>query len=381
VRNLADKILPRDQAAAICQRLRSEGRRIGFTSGAFDLLHAGHADYLQRARALCDALVVGVNSDESVRRYKGPGRPIVGERERAELVAALESVDYVFLFSERRNAANIELLQPHLYIKAGDYEPSGLTSAETLERQGGHVVLLDIRHDLSTTALIKRIRAAAAQGPPSAIDAPSTTEKDPTTAASLDAKPRKTAPAVFLDRDGTINEEIEYLHEPDRFRLLPGAAEGMRRFADMGYRIVVVTNQAGIALGYFTKEDFYHVNRAMFRALQPYGVVIDRIYFCPHGKTDSCACRKPGTALFERAAGDLNLDLAHSVAIGDKTADLEAGRRLGLTTILVTTGHAGRDREYDVRPDHVAAGLLDAAQWVLDRERQTPGPEAAPEVP
>lgn len=109
----------------------------------------------------------------------------------------------------------------------------------------------------------------------------------------------------------------------------------------------------------------------MFRALKPFGVAIDRIYYCPHGVGERCACRKPGTALFERAVRDLNLDLAHSVCIGDKTSDLEVGRRTGAATILVRTGHAGTDAEYpSPAPDHVADDLADAARWVLERERR-----------
>ncbi|MBN1866182.1 HAD-IIIA family hydrolase [Candidatus Sumerlaeota bacterium] len=371
---ISDKFLPRDDVVRICRDLQARGRRIGFTSGAFDLIHAGHADFLERARALCDVLVVGVNTDDSVRQYKGSGRPVVPEDRRAHLVAALESVDYVFLFEERRNARNLELLKPQLYIKAGDYTESGLTSSEVVERHGGEAVILPIEIATSTTDLIRR--ACGSLSPDAAEKTGPSEDGQSAGEFCFDVRPAKTAPAVFLDRDGTINVETEYLHEPERLELLPGAGEGMRRFMDMGYRIVVVTNQAGIALGYFAKEDFYKTNRAMFRALKPFGVVIDRIYFCPHGLNDGCSCRKPGTALVERAREELNLDLAHSVFIGDRTSDLETGRRTGMTTILVRTGAAGSDGEYGVEPDYVASDLSDAARWVLERERTgAPFPE------
>lgn len=370
----SDKYLSRERVAELCGVLRREGRRIGFTSGAFDLLHAGHADFLERARGLCDLLVVGVNRDESVRRYKGPGRPVVEEEERARLVAALESVDYVFLFSERRNARNLEILRPDFYIKAGDYAKSELTSAEVVEKYGGKAVLLEIQTHTSTTDLIRR--ASLSRGAsPEAFESPKPLgggEKGfpcQNRAVSLDVPPAKVAPAVFLDRDGTINREVEYLHEPERFELLDGAGDGLKRFSDMGYRIVVVTTQAGIGLGYFTKEDFYRVNRAMFRALKPFDVKIDRIYFCPHGVAEKCECRKPATALLERAREDLNLDLSHSVLVGDKTADLETARRMGMTKILVKTGHGGKDGEFDVEADYAAEDLDDAARWVLSREK------------
>jgi rfaE bifunctional protein nucleotidyltransferase chain/domain len=369
MRSPDDKFLSRERVAEICAELRRQGRKVGFTSGAFDLLHAGHADYLDRARRACDALVVGVNTDDSVRRYKGPSRPLVPEDQRARLVAALESVDYVFLFPERRNARNIELIQPDYYIKGGDYSASNLTSKDLVESYGGRLLLLEIREAVSTSKIIQQAAASLGLSEAASVSEPRMEIGD-TQSVALDARPAKKSPAVFLDRDGTINREIEYLHEPERFELLPGVGEGMRRFSDMGYRIVIVTLQAGIGLGYFTKEDFYKVNRAMFRALKPYQVVVDRIYFCPHGAGDGCACRKPGTALFERAAQDLNLDIQASVCIGDKTSDIEAGRRMGMRTILVRTGQGGGDREYDVSPDGTVESLNEAAEWVLAHERR-----------
>jgi len=383
MRSIAEKILSREQVAEICRKARAEGRKVAFTSGAFDLMHAGHADYLQKARAMCDILVVGVNTDASVRAYKGPGRPIVPERERAELVAALEAVDYVFLFSERRNAENIEAVRPDFYIKAGDYDKSQLTSSEKAEQYGGRSVLIPIENAVSTTEIIRRAAAslggvdgASGADRVGTVDGASGVDKVTTRAEEgeaptvcMELPPPKTAPAVFLDRDGTINKEMGYLQDPAEFELLPNAPEGMKRFREMGYRIVVLTNQNGIGLGYFTRRDFYRVNSAMFRALRPHGVVIDRIYFCPHGLGEACDCRKPNTVLIERARQDLNLDLAHSIVIGDRTLDIEMARRAGMTGILVKTGAGGGDKEFDAPPDYVAEDLLDAAGWVLTRER------------
>ena len=373
MRSTAEKILSREQVAEICRKARGEGRKIGFTSGVFDLMHAGHADYTQKARAMCDILVAGVNTDASVRAYKGPGRPIVPERERAELVAALEAVDYVFLFSERRNAENIEAVRPDFYIKAGDYDKSELTSAGILERHGGRVILIPVENPVSTTEIIRR--AAASLGGVDRVDGVDKVdrvdgaEEGEAPTVCMELPPPKMAPAVFLDRDGTINKEMGYLQDPAEFELLPNAPEGMKRFREMGYRIVVVTNQNGIGLGYFTRRDFYKVNSAMFRALRPHGVVIDRIYFCPHGFGEECDCRKPNTALLEQARKDLNLDVAHSIVIGDRTLDMELARRAGMTGILVKTGAGGGDKEFDAPPAYVAEDLLDAARWVLKRER------------
>ena len=133
---IKDKIKSREELALLCEDFRKQELIIGFTSGAFDLLHAGHVDYLEKAKATCDILIVAVNSDVSVKKYKGAGRPIIKERYRAKTVAALESVDYVFIFEERRNEKNIKTLKPNIYFKAGDYKPAQLTSKEIIEELG-----------------------------------------------------------------------------------------------------------------------------------------------------------------------------------------------------------------------------------------------------
>lgn len=334
---------------------------MGFTSGAFDIVHAGHVDYLEQAKDLCDVLIVGVNTDASIRKYKGPDRPINPETQRAEVVAALESVDYVFLFEERRNQRNIEALRPHYYIKAGDYSPETLTSKEIVEKYGGEVRLIPVRQDISTTELIEK------------MSSPGSSSKyvEEEGAGHFEIKPAKQTQAVFLDRDGTINKESHYLHEPEKFKLYPCSAEGIKKFRDMEYRIVVITNQPGIGMGYFTKEDFYRVNREMLRQLSESGILVDKIYFCPHSKSEQCDCRKPGQALIQRAKDELNLDLSRSIFIGDKTSDMETGKRAGMKTILVRTGFKGEDGEYPGNPDAWADHLLGAAETVLSWERDS----------
>ena len=178
----------------------------------------------------------------------------------------------------------------------------------------------------------------------------------------IPAYPR--GPAIFLDRDGTINESVEYLHEPHKLKLFPGAVEAIRRFKQLGYRVVVVTNQAGIGLGYFTKEDFFAVNRELLKSLGQAGVYLDRVYFCPHSQADNCPCRKPKVGLGLRAAKDLNLDLASSVMVGDMTGDIKFGKDLGCKSILVQTGSAGKDGLFSVAPDYSVADLGAAAELV-----------------
>ena len=358
---MKNKIQTRQAIVTICQYLKGQGKTIGFTSGAFDLLHAGHADYLEKAKAICDVLIVGVNTDESVRSYKGEDRPIIPENHRTQLVAALESVDYVFLFNERRNAANIEAIKPDYYIKAGDYNASQLTSKEIVEQYGGGVRLIPVEEVISSSSIIEKIRENLS------LQKELVVEKEGT--VHFKRKSIKASPAVFVDRDGTINEDVLYLHDPKEFKLLPNAAEGLKQFQDMGYRIIIMTNQPGIGIGYFRESAFYAVNREMLKVLSKHSILIDKIYFCPHSKSEQCDCRKPGQALVKLAIDELSLDLSNSYFIGDKTSDLETGRRAGMKTIALATGFGCKDGEFSDKSDVSALDLLDAAKKVLSVER------------
>jgi rfaE bifunctional protein nucleotidyltransferase chain/domain len=146
-------------AAALAARLKAEGLRVVFTNGVFDLLHPGHLRYLQAARAEGDALIVGVNSDRSVRANKGPSRPILPERERAELVQALACVDAAALFDEETPAEIITAIQPDVLVKGADWPADQIVGRDTVEARGGKVVRIPVEQGWSTTAIIQRIRA------------------------------------------------------------------------------------------------------------------------------------------------------------------------------------------------------------------------------
>lgn len=151
-------ILSRDAARGFVQRLRAEGLRVVFTNGVFDLLHPGHVRYLADARAEGDALVVGLNSDRSVHAIKGPERPIVPEAERAEVLAALASVDAVCLFDEETPAEIIADLQPDVLVKGADWAADEIVGRDTVEGRGGRVVRIPVAPGYSTTNIVERIR-------------------------------------------------------------------------------------------------------------------------------------------------------------------------------------------------------------------------------
>jgi D-beta-D-heptose 7-phosphate kinase/D-beta-D-heptose 1-phosphate adenosyltransferase len=160
VTDVPSKVMPYDALRTLTEELRSQGKKIAFTNGCFDILHAGHVRYLGQARALADVLIVAVNSDESVRILKGGDRPIVPEAERAELVAALQCVDYVTTFSETAPERLVAELRPDFYVKGGDWAKKDLPEAAIVEGYGGQVVIVPEVDGLSTTLLISRILRA-----------------------------------------------------------------------------------------------------------------------------------------------------------------------------------------------------------------------------
>jgi rfaE bifunctional protein nucleotidyltransferase chain/domain len=149
-----------EQAVAIVTAERSRGRRIVFTNGVFDLLHPGHIRYLQAARAEGDVLVVGVNSDRSVRANKGPSRPVMPEAERAEVLAALACVDAVAIFDDETPAAIITRIQPDVLVKGADWAADAIVGRDTVEARGGKVVRVPVEAGWSTSAIIEKARAS-----------------------------------------------------------------------------------------------------------------------------------------------------------------------------------------------------------------------------
>jgi histidinol-phosphate phosphatase family protein len=180
------------------------------------------------------------------------------------------------------------------------------------------------------------------------------------------------ARAVFLDRDGVINEEVNYLRHPEEFQLLPRSARAIRELRRAGFRVVVVTNQSGLARGYFSQQDLAAVHERMRSELAGARTSLDGVYICPHHPDDSCACRKPGVLLFQQAAQDLKLGLDRCYFVGDKATDLMPGKILGGHTVLVLTGHGQREqelaRQQGFQPDHIAPDLYAAAEWIIHED-------------
>jgi D-glycero-D-manno-heptose 1,7-bisphosphate phosphatase len=177
--------------------------------------------------------------------------------------------------------------------------------------------------------------------------------------------------AVFFDRDGTVTIEKNYLDNPDDLELYGGVSHGIKLLNERGIKVVVVTNQSGVARGYFTEERLAEINECLIKLLKRDGAFLDEIYYCPHHPDfgAACDCRKPKPGLLKRAAHDLKIDLGISYLVGDKLLDLELARTVNAKGLLVLTGYGRETRKAlkDVAytPDFIADGLLEAAEWII----------------
>ncbi len=189
-------------------------------------------------------------------------------------------------------------------------------------------------------------------------------------------------PAVFLDRDGTINKEMGYVNHISRFILIEGVPEAVELLNRNNYLVLVTTNQSGVARGYFPMELLYEVHKHMSDSLGQYGARIDRIYCCPHHPDGviseyriSCDCRKPKTGLFKRALADFEIDLERSYVIGDRVLDMQFASACGVPGIMVETGYGLGESRYILpnspfRPIRIEKNLLSAVRWILGNPGQ-----------
>lgn len=184
-------------------------------------------------------------------------------------------------------------------------------------------------------------------------------------------------PALFIDRDGTINEQMGYINHMSRFVILPGVSEAVRLLNENHFLAIVVSNQSGVARGYHPIALVHDLHAYLQGVLKKEGAAIDGIFFCPHDSrgtvpeyTRTCHCRKPGTGLIDQACESFDIDLRSSYVVGDRHTDMEMAHRAGVRGILVKTGYGLGEIDYvlphqSVQPAHIAEDLLEAVQWIL----------------
>jgi D-glycero-D-manno-heptose 1,7-bisphosphate phosphatase len=325
----------------LATKLASVPRPLVMTNGVFDVLHRGHVSYLHRAAELGASLLVAVNSDASARMLgKGPDRPLNAAQDRAYVLAGLESVNLVTMFDSRTPVELIQKVHPDIYVKGGDYDMETLVETRVVRSWGGKSVALSFVDGFSTTSLVKRIRQPL---------------------AAL----RK---AAFLDRDGVINKDKAYVHRWEDFEFVPGAIEGMKKLQDSGYALVIVTNQSGLARGFYTEEEYLQLTEALRRHLASHGLQMTGIYHCPHHPKGTvtaisidCNCRKPAPGMLLQAAREHGLSLPDSILIGDKHSDIEAARAAGVGHAYLVESENPESGRKDVPADGHYADLLECA--------------------
>jgi D-glycero-D-manno-heptose 1,7-bisphosphate phosphatase len=186
--------------------------------------------------------------------------------------------------------------------------------------------------------------------------------------------------AVFLDRDGTINEEVGYLDSLDKFKIIPRAYEAIRLINKSVMKAVIISNQAGVARGLFTEDFVKMTHEHLQTVLRQKGAYIDKFYYCPHHPTEGigiylqqCSCRKPAPGMLLQAAQDLNIDLTRSYLVGDRFRDMEAAKKVRVKGVLVKTGYGqdflqddGQDKATEEnKPDFIVTDILEAVKWIL----------------
>lgn len=320
---------------ALVKRLKRQGKTIVTINGSFDLLHAGHIRSLKEAKRQGDALVVLLNSDRSVKLYKGPSRPIVPEEERAEMLEALSCVDYVTLFDDITPIRILENIRPDVHCNGSDWGRD-CVEREAVEKYGGRIHVLKWTSGRSTSSLLKRIQVAS---------------------STPDVK------AVFLDRDGTINENRDgYIFKKKDIRFLPSVIPALRKLSKSDYKIIVVANQSGIGRGYYTKKQADALFAWLRKELKKQGVRVDAIYYCPHAAQEKCSCRKPEIGLFLKASQDFGLNLSKSWMVGNEEKDILAGRFANTKTVLVG---GSMPRSAKIRPQRHASNMKEAVDIIL----------------
>jgi len=177
--------------------------------------------------------------------------------------------------------------------------------------------------------------------------------------------------AVFLDRDGVINEDKGYVHRIEDFKIYPEVFPALKKLQEAGFKLLIVTNQSGIALDYYTEEDFLKLTDFMLKEFEKEGIHIDKIYYCPHHEngtnpkyTIKCACRKPESGMIKQGIEEFNIDPSQSYLIGDKENDIKAAHKEGVKAILVKTGQ-GMKYVDDTEADYVAENILDAVENII----------------
>ena len=340
------KVKSHEEIVEIAQRLRDDGKKVVTYNGSFDILHLGHIKSLEEAKAQGDILAVLLNSDNSVQKYKGPNHPVNSEKERAEVLSAIGHVDYVVHFDEINPKEILKKIKPDIHCNGSDWGKNCVERG-VVEENGGKIHILKWQQGFSTSGLMSRVAESRQAGQKT---------------NNIHFKPE--VKAVFLDRDGTINiNEPEYTHKKEDFKLFKETIPALKKLSKTDYKIIVITNQSGIARGYYTVAQMEELHKWMTVEFKKKGIRIDGIYYCPHGPDDNCSCRKPKPRMLLKAGEDFGLNLSKSWIVGDDFRDIVAGREANIKTIKIGKK---MPKNLKLEPNYYAKNVLEAVNIILN---------------
>ncbi len=330
------KLKTKKEIISLARLLKAKGKKVVVFSGSFELLHVGHIVAIQEAKEQGDVLIILLNSDESVKSYKGANHLLSSQDQRVQMLSALEAVDHVTLFDELTPVEILSEIKPNVYCNGSDWGKNCI-ERNVVEKNGGKVHVLKKRV-FATSDLIERI---------------------------IQARAVPEVKAVFLDRDGTINFNHEnYVKEIGDFTFMPGAISAIKQLSKTDYKIIVITNQSGIGRKIITENRLKEIHRWMVGQLKKHGARIDGIYYCSHHPDDGCSCRKPEPGMFLRAMKDFNINLSKSWMVGDDKKDVVVARRANIRAIKI-----GKKlpKELKLEANHYVKSLLEAVKIITKK--------------
>ena len=332
------KRLTQKQASALSRKAKEHGKVVVTINGSYDLVHAGHIFAFNEAKKQGDVLIVGLNSDRSVRSYKHGMGPIIDQEGRAILLESLEMIDHIVIFDEPDPIEFIRAIAPDVHCNAASYGKD-CVEAGIVKQVGGrlHMIPDDIGGNMkySSSNIADRIYERH--------------------------KPKQKF--VIFDRDGVLNVDVGYTHKIDDFVVPKNTVEGIRLFRDAGYKFIIITNQSGMARGMYGRSEFDKFMQNLEQYYESEGIRFESTYHCPHHPkiTGDCDCRKPAAGMFRKAIKEHNIDLEESISIGDSHRDTEAAKKAGIgTTVLLLT-----KEKPNGFADFESYSMLDAANLIL----------------
>ena len=337
---IKSKIVNLKKLERLVSNYSKEGKRIGCLSGSFDVLAARHYRSFFECSQKCDILIILLNSDESIRQYKGPSKPILAQNERSYLVAQSTFVTHVLIFDELTPVSVLERIKPDVFFNTSEWG-EGSIERPTVEKNGGVIDIFDVHLEdawvKSSSEMIRRI---------------------------ISSENMEVQKAVFLDRDGVINKNgAGYIYKWDDFKFLPYVVSSLKRLQKAGYLLFIITNQSGIGRGIFTEKDLVKLNRKIISYLKEQGVNITAIYYCPHHPDAGCACRKPEPGMLIQASKQFDLNLSKSWMIGDSGSDIDAGRQVNTQTVQIL--HKDSETNGRFKPRFIVKNIKEATDSIL----------------